>query len=60
VGSLDPEAKIEVFNACDGCSFTMARFSPKFAERYGLKTTPPDETTKYHGFTLPYKTPPGG
>lgn len=57
---VNPRAKNEALNAGDGCPFTWARFWPRFAEWYGLETSPPDESEEYHQFTLPYKTPPRG
>ena len=57
---LAPHAGNEAFNAGDGGACTLARLWPRFAEWYGLETSPPDENAKYHEFTLPYKQTPRG
>jgi nucleoside-diphosphate-sugar epimerase len=57
---LTSAAKNEILNAGDGGPFSWARFWPKLAAWYGLKTRPPDEYAKYNEFTVPYETNPRG
>jgi hypothetical protein len=52
--ALSPQAKNEDFKAFDGSPFTWARFWPRFAEWYGLRTSPLGAAAKYES-TVAYE-----